>query len=280
MKIRITTTLVFLAAMTQASSAVILQESFTDGSYTNQNLSGSAEWYVRNNASNVSVTVGALQIANVDTSDDGVLGYFTNSGATSVAVGETITLSFDMTLSSGTLSDIANRIRFGLMDSGGSRETADGSGFNAATYDGYRGYWGRLGLTGVGTSHIAARDSNNNNLLTTGASTTLGSDVDLADLSASTTYSVSLSIEHTNASTNTITLGIDGLDSFTRTDTSNLFSSFDTAVISIHGPGVATATLDNITVQAIPEPTTYALLSGLLAAGLILLRRRRQRSNI
>jgi len=264
-----------LAGASAINAQIILNDTLADADRTNQSLPGSAEWFVRNNASNVGVTSGALQISNLDTSDDGILGYFTNAGTIDLAIGETITFSYDLTFSGGSLSNINNRIRFGLMNSGGSRETADGSGFNAATYNGYRGYWGRLGLTGIGESHIAVRDTNDNNLVTTGASTTLGADVDIGDFLLDSTYSISLAIERTDASTNTITVNVDGIGSITRTESSDLYASFDTAVISIHNPGATTATLDNLAVEVVPEPSTYTLILGLAAAGLLIARRRR-----
>ncbi|GEM_PF-6028278 len=246
---------------------VLLTDDFTDN-----NRDG---WYSRSADSLDDVSGGNVNFDLAGDESNGMLTYFTGSGTRDLAVGETMVFSFDLTLSTGGPLDVlSDRIRFGLLDSGDNRETADNSNFTDSIYADYAGYIGYVGVNGIGLSAIVERDQSNTNLVTTSATTALGASVDTSDFSIGTTYTLSLSIERTNVSTNTIMLDLDGLGSFSRTDTTTLRNGFDTALISFHGPGTDDAIVDNVNVTVIPEPSALLLSAMALLMGVVTLRRR------
>jgi len=253
----------------------LLDDQFANGNRTVQSLPSSAAWYSRGATSTATASTAGINFDFTADDTNGVLSYFTNSGAQSLLVGETITISFDLTFTGGSLSTGNHRVRFGLLNSGGSRISADNTNFNDSAFSGYRGYLGYVGLRGSGESVLVKRDKDNNNLVTGTATTELGSEVDTPNFSLSVTYNLSVSVERTSVSANTITWNVDNsIGSFSRNDTSGIYTDFDTALISFHETGADSALIDNVSVQVIPEPGTVALLG---AGSLLLLAFRRRR---
>lgn len=284
--------------MTSTShAALIINDSFSDGSRTTQSLPSSTEWYSRAGTSTASVSGSTLNFDLVAAPDNGVVGYFTNSGAIDLAIGQSISLSFDLTVNSPhALSGEGDRLRFGLMNSGGSRETSDESNFNSVsgTYSNYEGYWALFtpNFGGVRAS-IQERNGTQDALPTTNAMTLLGNTFDTNDannnLEPDTTYQYTLEIVRTSAGTNTITAtvgGLSGVNTFVQTDVTLPFDSFDTAVISLHDfsdpqhptEPATLATIGNITVTtSVPEPSTLVMWS--LASVTLLMKRRASRAS-
>jgi hypothetical protein len=277
----------------QTQAAVLLNDTFSDSDRTTQSLTGSAEWgFAPNGGSNtnanLSATTGALvytpQAAGTAQQST---AYFTASGSpAALAVGETITLTFDFTLTSlGAASE--NGLRFGLFNSNGTRYA---SGFSTATlpfsnlaiFQPTTGFFttANLGATS-GTSTFGVREGNSSASNTTpfggsstitGASTTSG----YLGLVAGTTYTASLSITRSTATSAFVSTTINGFtQSGTDTTSSASRMSFDTVAIlsgSAIVPAGNTFTVDNVNVTVVPEPA----VTGLGAFGLLLLVRRRR----
>ena len=130
-------------------------------------------------------------------------------------------------------------------------------------------------MTGVQTCalpiYLAERASGSDNLVTTGAATSLAN-TDLGNFSTGTTYTITYDITRT-ATGNDLLMTIGGLGSISASDNTPV-TSFDTVLVSFHGTGADSATLDNVNVSVIPEPSILLLtaLAGLV--GLVALRRR------
>ena len=116
----------------------LLDDTFADGSRTNQNLPTSAAWYLRGNATSLAASPGQMTYtSNGNVSN--IVGYFTGSGTPyTLSVGETMTLSMSLSLSN--VPDIDNVFRFGLFNSGGSQINSDSTNFLSSSFNAYDGY--------------------------------------------------------------------------------------------------------------------------------------------
>src|SRR5580658_3150499 len=121
----------------RAGTVVYLDDIFSNTSLTNQNLPSSAAWFDAGPASGMSVVNNGL-VLNTASNNDAVLAYFSPTTVT-LGIGDSLEVSFDFAVS-GTLAPQDRAFAVYLYDSGGNRETADGSGFNAPLFNGYTGY--------------------------------------------------------------------------------------------------------------------------------------------
>jgi hypothetical protein len=287
-----TTAIMVLLSSSGLQAAVLLNDTLSDNERATQNLTESAEWAFAPNGggntnANLSASTGALVYSPAAAAAQQSTAYFTPSGAPAVlADGETITLTFDFTLTAlGSPSE--NGLRFGLFNSNESRYapgfgTASPPVLNLAVFEPSTGFFttANLGAT-TGTSTFGVRRGNASASNTTpfggsgtitGASTTSG----YLGLSANTTYTASLSITRNTSTSAFVSTTLNGFTQSATTTATAGTMSFDTVAIlsgSAIVPTGNTFTVDNIHVSIIPEPASV-LLGGL---GLFtLLRRRRQ----
>lgn len=272
-----------------AAQTTLLNDTFSDGSITDQNLSSSAQWL---NSSTSGVTLSSNTLAV--TAGRHALAYFTPVGSTqALGVGDSLSVSLDITFS--TVGNASGGFRVGLFDSNGAtRPSANGDN---TSFTGYNGY--------IFTASLASPDSSSgvSNSLTlreraTGVSgallsTTAGGLYTTAGsgggptgqtLATGVTYNLNYTISRTDSTTLSHTFFLTGgsLVGFNNTfsDTSASTTEFDAFAILSTSTNGSTFALDNVlityTAAAIPEPSTYAMiLGGVSLLGLIYQRRRR-----
>lgn len=298
-QIKMKTKTLFLGAAIAASTAsplaavTLLNDTFSDNERATQSLTGSAEWgFAPNGGTNTNANLSAATGALVYTPQAAATAqhstaYFTASGSpAALAVGESITLTFDFTLTALGAST-ENGLRFGLFNSNGSRY---GAGFsstaqsfsNLTVFDDSTGFFttANVGAT-TGQSLFGARKGNASGSNTTpfgGSSTITGAFTNSGYLGlvASTAYTASLSITRNTATQAFVSTTING---FTQSGTTTgetastlSFDSFTVLTGSAIVPTGNTFTIDNVNVTVVPEPSVAML--GALGA-LALLRRRR-----
>ena len=244
------------------------EQNSSNNNCSSPNLLSGAAWYFGGNGSGagVSVVESNLQV-NVGTTTTTTTGavvfaYLTPSGSplTLAAPGDSITLSFDLTL--GSVANVANGINFGVFDSGGNRLTADVATLlgQDATFNNWTGYacCSRMGnattvSTGLsvkerigGTSTLFSSNTNYFPVLDTAA-------VAANSLMSSTTYTGNF-ITITRTAGGAVISGQIGTNTFSAADNSGAFDSFD-AIAFGSNAGIAAGSffkLDNIRVAASP----------------------------
>ncbi len=260
----------FLALIPCVWSAPLVNDAFVDGDFADGSDTLDTVWragasplptlsIVSDNTTgpDESSADNALQVAT--TNANGVLGTFSS---TTLAIGETLTLGFDLRFTSTPTS--ATGLRFGLFNSNGTAYTAgtatthddNDSGYRidvptntASTAPRVRFEGGTNGGLGAGNDALApstAGTFSNYNLGTT-----------------STAFS--FSITRTDATTVSFGLTIDGVNVITSiaSDTDRSAFTFDEVFFGVSG--ASTYLLDNISVNvtAVPEPSTAATLLGI-----------------
>lgn len=194
---------------------------------------------------------------------------------TTLALGETMRFTADWTQSSGS----AGIVRMGLSDAnpdtGGNGDvTFDGDGFTGSGYYSF--------IRDNSTYDSLARYENFTSFTPlTGSNASFGTNSTQTNLIDNGTKTYSLVFDVTYVSTGqvdtlfTILDGATAVYSLSGTTTANILNTFDTASFRVSG---GTATLDNLEISVVPEPSTYALLAGLAMFGLVLRRRRNRNS--
>lgn len=283
----------FLGAAIATSTAsplaavTLLNDTFSDNERATQSLTGSAEWAFSNSgASNsntsLSASTGALVYTATTSSGQFSTAYFAPSGSpVGLADGESITLSFNFSLSS--IVNNEDGLRFGIFNSNSTRfatgfSSAELDLTNAAVHEPTTGYLAAAnpGAT-AGTSTFSVREKFTNSGTTPFSNSgVVGTNNTAAylGLAAATTYSAMFSITRSGANA-VLSSTINGITQ-TGTDTgASAGFNFDQISIFTNSapvPTNATFTIDNVNVTVVPEPSV-ALLGAL--GTLALLRRRR-----
>jgi hypothetical protein len=213
-----------------------------------------------------------------------------NFANTAVAVGETITLTFDFTLTGGT-SDQSNGLRFGLYgNNGAALLSSDG----ITDYDPFASEYSGVGA-GYRTGTSAGNGAHFSNDYASGSTPNQliankdGGDwkptsSSVAALGAGSTYTLSLSLERINAYDVDVTSKLNGSEYWSSnvtgdTGTSTHFDDFSTFSIGLNNSAMDAGrgfTLDNVSLAIIPEPTTFFLT--MVGLGSFLLFRRNRKS--
>ncbi|HSH94714.1 MAG TPA: hypothetical protein VK968_11260 [Roseimicrobium sp.] len=256
-----------LLAVTAISSAqaatVLVDDQFNDGGLGDGADPLDAIW-TRSAGANGGFTVGAFSSSGnttnalVNTSGNGfnlVKGSFTNGTAlTNGGEGSSITLSFDFRFT--TLPAASNAgVRIGL-----------GTGNSGDTF-----FVGTGGTASSGFAHFNAVDTTSSGVgVTTSPTPTLS-------INDTLSHSFVMTLTRTGTTSLLYSATIDG-NTFTGTSSAIASNSFTFDRILI-GEGSAALFFNidnvNVTLGAIPEPSTYAALTGLSALGLVALQRRR-----
>ena len=275
-------------------AATLLNDSFADGSYTNQSLPSSSAWYYANTAGTVTASA-ATNVYILDNNASGSLQtwtYFTDSGSQALAVGETLSVTFNFDLMGTVPTTVTDgALRFGLFDSGGTRVTANQTGSiansNWNTDTGYSAFVNVNSLSSDVSSNLRQRASGiSDTLWAAAATTTLSSSapgvIDLGSTSDFSTlrYSATLSLTRSSSTQVDLLTTIKSSDgsttyfSLTGSDTSGLTTTFDTFSIFIGQTVAQDFAIDNVNINIVPEPATWGLLAFGLAATMAFRRRR------
>ncbi len=278
---------------TSLQATVLLNDTFTNSTRSNQNLPNSAHWYAGGGGSSLIVTNNTLRLLT-DAIQRQTVVYFTDSGTQTLGIGDSLSISFSLTASNYAAGA---DLRFGLFNSGGNRVDADNLG-NSPTNGVYAEYEGYALISNFGTatngSTLRARTGTTNSLFSTSAGvfTTLsGSTWGIGHaFTNDETYLFTLTItadSATNTSLNFLMKDSTNatLIDFTTIDTTSLYNKFDTFAFLSGGSANSAGSavfLDNALVTYTPVPESNALgiaLPGTLALGLALFLGHRRRKD-
>ena len=257
---------IFLTLLSaRAGATVILRDTFSDGSYSNQALPGSANWYIGGPTPNMSISpTTGLTFADASAQKATAMAYFT---PTDLAVGASLKLSFNYSFTQVANAD--NSFMFGLYNSGGNYLSKDSSiNFNNKIFENYTGYAtsGVFGTdpSGLGRDHIEARNLTGDNLLSIGTYTEGNTSIQSGAATPGQIYTASMSIARTAAGV-TVTSQI-GNTTMTQTYTSGMFTKFDAVGVFSNGNS-GSFSMDNVQLDYVgaPEPSTFYAL-GLFGA--------------
>jgi len=261
-----------------ARASVLLNDTFSDGSRTDQNLPTSAEFFYGATPSTASLTVVDSSLQFSYNTNTGILSqavaYFTDSGSpVTLSTGDVLTTS--ISFSAENVSNSPDAFRIGFFNSGGSRVSADYTGISSPSFNAYTGYAFSTNLNSAGSNSgkIVQRTGTSNGLYTSTAFSNLKSSLKPVGYTANTVYTLTFEVEALSASQMQITFS-DSLGSvYTVIDTTTTLNTFDTLGIYLTNGTFATNsyTIDNVVVtySPIPEPSALALgvLGGLFVLG-------------
>ncbi|MDQ8195334.1 hypothetical protein QEH59_12930 [Coraliomargarita sp. SDUM461004] len=252
-----------LTAQVAHAETNLLNEDFSDGDRTTQNLPDSSTWYLRGNATSFDVSGNDLVLTSSEQTLN-LVTYFTDVGAPyALQVGETLSVNMSVQLSE--VNDTG--IRFGVFNSNNSQITGSASNFQSSSFNGYDGYsaWFNPSASSdsydlyerIGTSDaIFASSSSVNEQLGASNASTIG-------MFADTSANLMLSIERT-VSGLTIVSSVNGYE-LTRSDADPDTFSFDTIAIQLSSSSLSngeTFSIENVSVSVIPEPSSFSFIMG------------------
>lgn len=223
-------------SVTSTAGQIIMNDSFADGERLTLAPPNSATWLKAQSSTVATVTQGSARFTWNTTSADMISGYFTGAGSpVTLGVGDTLNLSatFSFTgLNPDAIAAPSPGLRFGILDSKGSRP-ADNGGTSNAVYIGDTGYGLFTSISTAGATSGSAFTLNRrttittNNIFNTGADfTTIGAGggparafADNADYTL--TYSITrLSATQTRLSTSITGGALGDTYNFSTTETS------------------------------------------------------------
>ena len=140
-----------------AASATVVDDTFADGDSENQDLAqNSLRWFNGRAQTVRTVTPGnaAFDVTAVGGSSEALWAYFTNNGAPlALGVGDRLTVAVTFTLNGFTAN--AQDIRWGVLDSQGTRNTTNlTGGHNDAVFVGDTGYGVQFYASGSGSPFV------------------------------------------------------------------------------------------------------------------------------
>jgi hypothetical protein len=266
-----------LATSAIAAPITLVNDPFTDGGRTNgtdpQDIAffnsgftgGGSSFGVENDpvlASNALRTVpGTFTFVKF-------VGFF---DAVTLAAGDSLTLSFNYRVESAP--NQASALRFGLLNSAGTRQTSDGSSTLAGvtrTDDSGYGIATNIGATGSNTT--TNREPAGDDTLGGSNFTPFGSNAASVVHDPNTVYSATLTLARTATGLD-LSGSLAGVTIPVRSDATPVTSTFDQIAFGT-GNASFNFSIDNVSVTttAVPEPTAMALMA---AAVPLLIRRRR-----
>ncbi|WFB35758.1 hypothetical protein P3T73_16525 [Kiritimatiellota bacterium B12222] len=260
----------FLMVLAGISSLLIASLPLSAGTIYSEDFSSGREgWY--NSSSAGGLLAGGGEIKSIN-SWASFLGHFPS---TTLAVNETMTVSFDLKVDTPVVGNY--KFRMGVMDSGGVANQATGDNYGSidpslfTNYGGYRVNT-NVGDAAAGHTYFSERSGTGDGLLSNGMTELTNSEngVNLAD---DTWYTTLFTLTRTDATTINLSFSLNGV---TLTDTDTTADTFTFDTLAFYEGNVTTATfVDNvlITTAVIPEPTTLTLMVGALLFGLYFKRR-------
>src|SRR5215207_484856 len=140
-------------------ATTVIDDTFADGISTNQNLAGNSLAVYKARSGTVRTdAVGSVEYNMTAMGGaDAVWSYFTNSGApVTLAVGDAIVFSGTFSLTG--VKSIGSDIRFGLLNSNGTRAAADKTGGHSdAAFSDDTGYGAQFTASGAGSPFVLYR---------------------------------------------------------------------------------------------------------------------------
>lgn len=267
-------------------AATIVNDTFADGNRTFQDPPDSLAWYTSNTTSTLTATEGAMTLTNIVNGIQ-TLAYFTDSGSpVTLSVGEKLVYTLSFHTSGVTASSSATGLRFGLLNSGGSRISADNQGTQNTIFNNYTGYASIFGNANSNTDVFASvweRTAIPDNRLMASAAvwTVPGNYSASGSLSASTNYTLTMTLDYQALDNMTVTGLFTGgsLSGMTYTYVDGTpVTSFDTIAFWMGTNPLTDMVFTSVNLEVIPEPTTAGLLAGALGVGAVIAARRRRRS--
>jgi pectate lyase/pectin methylesterase-like acyl-CoA thioesterase len=208
-------------SVTSAAGLTIMNDSFADGERLTFAPPASATWLKAQSSTAATVAPGSARFTWNTTSADMISGFFTSSGSpVTLGVGDTLNLSvtFSFTgLNPDAIAAPSPGLRFGILDSKGSRP-ADNGGTSNAVYIGDTGYGLFTSISTAGATSGSAFTLNrrttltSNNIFNTGADfTTIGAGGGPARAFADNTdYTLTYSITRLSATQTRLAASITG----------------------------------------------------------------------
>ena len=261
-------------SVTSPTGLIVMNDSFADGERLTLAPPASASWLKAQSSTVATVAPGSTQFTWNTTSADMISGYFTNAGSpVTLGVGDTLNvkLTFSFTgLNPAAIGTPMSGLRFGILDSKGSR-AADNGGTANAVYVGDTGYglFTAISTVGAGTAFTLNRrtTTSSNNIFNTGADfTTIGSGGGTSRAFADNTdYVLTYSITRVSATQTRLATSITGVAlgdtyNFSTTETSatpeTTFDYFGWRVASSNFAGSITFKNLSVTLGLVPPAIT------------------------
>ncbi|AQQ71045.1 hypothetical protein SMSP2_01409 [Limihaloglobus sulfuriphilus] len=264
----------FCVSFVYADALQLMYDPFNDSERDTQNLPSSAKWYTRSDSSTLFVNTGVAnyRIETSVSAGNQFWAHFTESGSpVNLQVGESIDFTFNALMPVASDGSWDRTLWFGLFNSNGTRDAADGSGVGAARTDDT----GYFVITNPGVNSI--NRSTVNKVTPSTASDHFVHYTNMANTSswpmqAEAQYQVGLTVARTGESEITLS-GRTGPSNYTFSgivDSSDVYSVFDTISFYYDGRGFPGDTgaiaADYVTVvyNQIPEPATFVLLAAMV----------------
>lgn len=281
-------------ALSGYAQTILVDDTFADGSRTEQNLPTESAWFA-NNVANISASPGNLALAGPSGSAM-YITYFTPATAQSLNVGDSMRVTVNFSVTGSANTNTSRGVRLGVYDfSGGTRVAADGFSTGSGTGAPGAGVYGYMLNMNFGTVfgidnplQLMARTSIADVQLmgTTGDYTSLGSGGGMTGdpgFEDSTPYTLVLLLTRTGASAIDFGATFSGgsvNSSFTVNDSTFGHFGFDTFAFrpaaSSSGASMYNVTRFTAEYLPVPEPSTFAL-AGMGLLGLIFAYRRSRR---
>lgn len=275
-------------ALAARADTILVDEQFADLNRTGDSLPGSAAWVsgahqTTGAFTSLDASSGALlwdHTNGANNSYSGIWSYFAPAATpVTLAMGEGIALTGEVSFSGGAFSTGANAFRWGVFDSNGGRVTADFAGNNVTglssgtTFGAYRGYAGQSTVsaaefTGNGLLARERTGSGSGWFISTEYADVPGTPRDEPEFLASTVYTFSLTLRRV-AGGMEVQAGINGALTPVGLDATPV-TEFDTLAFFTVDALTHNITLDNLRLThlaAVPEPTTGVLLA--MGAGVL-----------
>lgn len=287
----LTSTLALLPALA-FGQVVIMDDSWLDGGLSNGADALDGSWHYNSNSNALELTGSGMGLVSGG-SGRGIHGVFPS---TSIGIGETLVLTYTFTTPAtvNTLGNKTDAFRIALMNSGSTDMAQDFSASSSSPeplLDVPLGYYTDFDVA-TSTDGVTLREGiavrSTGRLLGTSTGWDFMEDggVTAYEFLPNTTYTGTFLISLTGADALTLTSGIAGLTSHSNTDASApVITSFDTVAFHVNSSVFGSSSnpgdpdngivFSNVRVEVIPEPTTYAVLFGALALGIVAFRRRK-----